>query len=258
MNIAFGTVLIFLLFVPGIIFRRAYYYGIFAKAHSKKTPLDELMWAIVPGIILQVSWIVIVKILFSSNYTVNFHTLSYLLMGSSDSDYSAWAFASINENIGKVILYNSTLCIAAFWCGRQARLIVRRNNYDKKYLFLRFDNQWFYIVTGEILDFPDNDFEPKEVDFVQVDILTKTQKETIIYSGIIKSYYLSKEGGLESVLISGAQRKVLNVSSTNEDDSAYYSIPGDFIVVPYSEILNINVRYINSDTLINEAIRLEA
>lgn len=61
---------------------------------------------------------------------------------------------------------------------------------------------------------------------------------------------MSKQGGLELIYLTEVTRRYLksdnlNKASTKNDliKDEYYYIPGDFVVLPYKDIKNINISY---------------
>ncbi|MDQ3050445.1 MAG: hypothetical protein M3Q95_06130 [Bacteroidota bacterium] len=102
------------------------------------------------------------------------------------------------------------------------------------------------------MEFNENAFQPKnKIDFVFVDILTKIDTDCIIYTGIAKSYMLSNDGGLSSILLSGAKRRLMSDDPEQIEEATsqerYYKIPGELLLIPNSSIININFRYVDLD-----------
>jgi hypothetical protein len=57
MNIAFATAIIFILLIPGILFRRFYFSGEFSKQFFKSTAFELFASTSIPSILLHVIWI---------------------------------------------------------------------------------------------------------------------------------------------------------------------------------------------------------
>ena len=100
---------------------------------------------------------------------------------------------------------------------------------------------------------------------MSIDALVETADGTILYSGIIQDYLLSKQGGLELLYLTQVTRRYFknyNLNIDQEDSTKirnddYYYIPGDFVVLPFKEIKNINISYYsiedgNSDATVEE------
>jgi len=154
------------------------------------------------------------------------------------------------SSINNIIAYNLYLWISSAVLGYSIKRIVRELKLDRKWKLLRFQNEWHYLITGEILDFPKILGEASDIDIVSVDAMVETNNGTIIYSGIIQDYLLSKQGGLELIYLTEVTRRYLKSDNLNNADTkgnsmqdGYYYIPGDFVVLPYKDIKNINISY---------------
>ena len=106
---------------------------------------------------------------------------------------------------------------------------------------MRFKNEWHYLVTGEILDFPHVPGEANTVDFVWVDLMVQTQEGTLLYTGVLNDYILSKENGLDRIYLSEVVRRYL--TDDYNKDRQEYEMPGNFMVFPFDKVLNMNITY---------------
>jgi len=105
----------------------------------------------------------------------------------------------------------------------------------------------YYPFSGRILDNPEN------VEFVQVDILVKSDHGNLIYCGILNNYYLSPDGSIDKIYLLNVYRRSFSSDSIEESknfldkelDDRYYNMPGEYFVIFGREILNINVTYYN-------------
>lgn len=238
MNIAFGTVLLFLIFVPGIVLRRTYLSGPFSKKYLNTKPIDELMWAIVPGAILQILGILTTQRLFE--HDIDFTSIAYLLIGTKEDANSAYAFAALKNHAAEIMYYNLSLWGIAAILGWTSMKAVRAFKLDRKYLLFRFGNLWHYLLSGEILDFPKISGESKNIGFALLDVLVKDADKSIIYSGELVAYELASEGGLSTITLKNVYRRYLE---DDENEDKYYDMPGEFFVIPYARIVNLNIDY---------------
>jgi hypothetical protein len=154
-------------------------------------------------------------------------------------------------NYHVIVIYTATLWIISFASGYLINLVIRRTHLDKRFKIFSFDNEWYYYLSGEILDFPNIEGTSKEVGLTFVDVLTKTGEETVLYSGILQKFDLKEDGGLASICLTNVQRKGFgNHKSSeigNQDPSREYfeykEFPSTFLVIPFENILNLNVRF---------------
>jgi hypothetical protein len=130
------------------------------------------------------------------------------------------------------------------------RAVIRKFKLDIRYKFFRLNNEWHYLFSGEILDFPDVVGESENIEIIQIDLLATTGEESVIYSGILQDYYLSKDNGLDRIYLSQVYRRKLKDDLAHADqsniqklDERYYQMPGELFVIHYDKIVNMNVTY---------------
>ena len=250
MNVALGTIIIVFLFTPGIIFRISYLNGPYSKQNFKSSPVDELFWSIIPAVFIQFTGILIVEKLFS--YTINLETLFYLIVGSTEGKVN---FQYVKNSLSGFLTYSLITFVISGLLGYGLRQFVRRLKLDLKYPFIRFNNDWFYLFSGLLLDFPGMPGETKDIEVIQVDALTKTNEGNVLYSGYLLDFYLSKTDGLDRLYLTSVYRRAFKDDITDEDyisggldekafDKRYYKMPGDIFVISYDQIINLNITYI--------------
>lgn len=189
MNLAFTTIALFLIFAPGILFRYSYYSYPLSKKYSKSSLVDEIALAIIPGLLIQIIGYFLVK--YFTSYEIDISQLGKLLLGTKTDDQTKSVFDSIQANLKEIFYYNLLLNILSFKLGDWLKRGTKVLRLDKKVAAFRFSNEWYYIMSGEILDFPFIEGDSTNIDFVVADILVTDGKETIIYSGVLVEYYLN-------------------------------------------------------------------
>jgi len=146
----------------------------------------------------------------------------------------------------KIVFYLVSLGIISAASGYLVRKLIRKLKLDRKYKLLRFQNEWHYVFTGEILDFPKVPGKSEEVDITYIDALVKTDEGTIIYMGLLADYVLSKDGGLDRIYLKDVRRRFLNNQTEQAEDNStnkYYELPGEFFVLAYDKIINLHITY---------------
>jgi hypothetical protein len=236
MSLAFSAVLIFLIFAPGAILRRSYFSGRFSIKFVSSSPLDEIVWAIIPGTFLH-----LIMIYFIQNFSsqqLDFATLGFLLVGTNDDANTARAFQALGSDIWLITKYNLTLWAVAAIMGHLSRLVVRRYRLDLKFNLLRFNNEWYYLLSGETIK-----TKPGEVNYVWIDALVETVGGSVLYSGFLVNFNLSRDGGLESIYLTEVTRRDLKSDLMDEakQKQKYHAIPGDIFVVKYTQVVNLNI-----------------
>jgi len=139
--------------------------------------------------------------------------------------------------------------------GFLSKWVVRKLKLDRKIKLFRFQNEWHYIFSGEILDFPKVSGEADDIDCSYVDALVRTDEGTVIYSGLLTDYILTKEGGIDRIYLSSVKRRFLKDDILNgpesqteqkpedPDDKRYYYLPGQFFIIPYNMVINLHITY---------------
>lgn len=171
MNLAFGTLLIFILLFPGFSFRSAYLGGPYTRKASATSFIDELIWSLAPAFVLQFLGYFFVESVLGQN--ISERAIYHLLTASPQVD-----FAIIENSLPGFFLYQVVIFGVAIAAGRGLKHLVLTNNLDCKYHFLRVHNDWYYLLTGKILDFEDWPGEAADVAAVQVDLVVEGKEHT--------------------------------------------------------------------------------
>lgn len=285
MNFLFGALLLIIILLPGVILRASYLSTSYGKRTFKFSVMDEIILSLIPTLILQGIFYAV------TNYfiiDINEQRLFYLFTNSDkvfNTPLPDW-------NILLFFLYTIVICVASAVIGIWARKMVHRKKLFIPYPILRFYNDWHYILRGIILDFPGHEGDAKNVSNVWVDVVTINKDDAYIYSGFLKEYYLTKDDGLDRIYLTNVQRRKLSEDSINNNDvksgagveqlydildnvevdydttiqnagdvdqitafvdNRYYFMPGDYFVIPYSEIKNINITYYTEQELPDDA-----
>ena len=234
MAFAVSTLFLFLFILPGITFKRAYLSSVFSRKVKFSGILDEVFWALFPSIIMHIlSYLLLLAAssIFYFDFDVKY-ILSTALLQQDNPDY-ANIFVSY-------LFYCTFVMTVSFFVGHASRKVVRVLKFDRKFKLFRFTNDWYYLLSGEFLDFPEVPDHPEEVSFKLVNALTSVGSQQMIYIGELIHFTLSDEGGLENIVLKDAKRRLLQ-DDLSED--RYYEIPGRYITIPYKTIVNINIRY---------------
>lgn len=246
MDLALSTILIFLIIIPGFVSRFCYFTYPFSNQARSSDFLTEVFWSIIPGIAIHFLYILIVERF--TSYIIVFDDVLFLISGSDDNARLDTIANNVHLNIGEIFLYYFVLLSISAILGFCIKTIVFKVGLDTKFDFFRYANQWYYILTGRILDIDDIPDDHKDIDLIGVDALCSVGGKNIIYIGELVRFYLSKDGGLESILLRYPIRRYL------EDDgqsNKYYDIPSNYLHIPYKDILNLNIKYIS---IIEESI----
>ncbi|KYG79248.1 hypothetical protein AWW67_12775 [Roseivirga seohaensis] len=279
MNIAFSTILFFLFIVPGLAFRRFYYTGEFSKEYFKSSSAEVFVMGIIPSLLLHwlglhlINWLTPTSLnfLFTEisipSLTVNFQLIGIILTGKGNDQYLLSGLKEIGLNLDYIISYNLILTLLGVVLGFLCKVIVRKLKLDRSIKILRFQNEWHYVLTSEVLDFPrvkttsPYNKNGKVLSAVYIDALVDVSEKdgAMLYSGILEDYRLSKDGGLDVLYLTNAYRRSLqadpaeNINSDDQDQkeldserpdkALYYYMPEHYFILKYEEIKNLNIYY---------------
>jgi len=261
MNFALPAVVIILLVLPGVLFSYFYRKG-FWKSPVTLGPIQNelakgLIWALV------INWFAITIVSIIPCRHINFEALIALLIGWSNlgtlqvQSYMDAIAGYPNTIISYLLLIN----ILGICSGLSLHSIVRKCHLDLRYDFLRFDNEWAYIFSGEarIFEVAQKDrtlksiknFLAQKIDFVFVSAVVEQGAEAILYWGILSDFYFDIEGNLKKIVLERSQRRSLSSDKqegedegvTPENSKRFYPIYGDYLVIFSNEIKNVNVDY---------------
>src|SRR3954470_19174961 len=148
MNIALATLTLLIILYLGFLFRRFYFTEEFSKEYFKQSVTDLIFSSIVPGFLIHfVGYFLFLK----GRTEIDVFTIGTLLSGTSDPVKVTQAFKAVYEKGPAILSYFTGVSIVGLVAGLLAKLIVRNFKLDRKYKLFRFQNEWHYIFSGEIL-----------------------------------------------------------------------------------------------------------
>jgi hypothetical protein len=243
MNIAFTSILIFILLAPGFLYLIAYNSSKLSVRNPNRNILKDLTWSIIPSLAIHLITMSLIEWL--TNYRIDFELLGNLILGVTTENKVEESFRALRKFIYPIFFYNLFVFAFSFFSGYGLQKIVRKCAFDRKIRYLRFSNKWHYIFTGECLDFPDVPDDYEEITDKIINVLCRVNDKTVLYTGEYFNYYIDKNGDLEAVHLKYPIRRYLeNDNSTPQD---YYEIESRYLVIPNSDIININFRYLNRE-----------
>ncbi|RYY24526.1 MAG: hypothetical protein EOO04_12955 [Chitinophagaceae bacterium] len=247
MEIALSGIVILIMLLPGISFCRGYYFGEFSNQYTSTDFFALLVNTILPSILIYLAAIPFISLL---QYSYDFKTLFGVI--SSNDNLVDVSIRNIEKFKTPIIIFQISINLFAFLIGRAAYSVVLRNSLDSRFGMLRYKNIWHYLITARFFNFRKNSDILKrdcvdDVDLTCVDALVIVNGETYIYTGVLMDYQLGKDGTLDLIIINEAQRKPLN-----EPNDLYKDIRGNYLVLKYADLLNLNFSFIQLDTAIDE------
>ena len=256
MEFAISAVLLLALLLPGFITQLTYTKGSWHwnSPTSTQTITEQIPSAVVLSGVLHTIW---ATAAFCLNQPINLDATVMLLLGSYGHDdvHFDTTIAAFSKHSYQIFWYFLTLYIASALSGYFGHSFVRKRKLDLKSKFFRFNNEWYYLLSGEILEFSEVNNSEGEIDGVYLTTVVHHNDKDYLYRGIVADFYFDKSGSLDRILMRLAHRRCLSNDRElgqpfNNDDPAftsddrYYDIEGDYFLLRYSEMSTINVDYI--------------
>ncbi|SNB27062.1 conserved membrane hypothetical protein [Flavobacterium psychrophilum] len=240
MNIAFTTILLFIILAPGFIARSAYNSSKLSINDANKNIVNELTWSIIPSLTLHTLFIGLLHNL--SSYYIDFQQLGNLILDVTTSNKAEDSFKQLGDFKYAIFSYNLILFTFSFFIGIAFRKwVIRKYGLDRTVRYFRFSNKWHYIFSGECLDFEDVPDKYEEITDKIINVLCKVNGKSILYTGEFFNYYIDSKGDLEAVHLRSPIRRDLDKDGGKQED--YYVIASRYLVIPNADIININFRY---------------
>jgi hypothetical protein len=243
MQFATIALIILIILLPGFIFRTAYsQWGISSYRPVEERPLaEQIPLAIVISAILHAVWL---SIGFAFGYPVNLNALLMILLGNFGKDSTKLESVLDSISLHPVLIpsYFISICLAALTFGVALKEFVRHFGLDLLFPFLRFNDNWFYLLTGEKKEFSDGEISfirPKIPDGVFLTAIIAHEKEDYQYKGIITDYFYDKDGALDSVVLISATRRKLAA-----EDGTAKEFREDYLLLKYADMSAIWLSYV--------------
>lgn len=257
MNIAFPALVVFLLLLPGVLLSYSYRRGFFQRSPVTLNPIrEEISRGVVWALFIHP---VALYVLGLFGKTPDATALLGLVLKQAPA-----SLAVANEDhLLHWVAYLVGINLVALLVGAGAHTFVRRRYLDLRYDWLRFNNEWHYLFSGEArifaIDQLERDFESiqafiesDDLDFVFVSVVIEQGDGPILYWGTLSDFFFDANGVLESIVLEDAQRRRLNSEEDDVDsdaatpvnDDRFYPIRGNYLVIRYADVKTLNLEYL--------------
>lgn len=263
MNIAFPTAFLFLLVLPGIIliiaFSRGRWPGPGDERLILETPyslgyLYKAGWCVFVSIVLHLLWYFVAT---SLGCHINIASAISLLVLPNDADQIETAIRSVSSDSIAISLYFASLYLFSWTAGLSLIRLIIYFRLDLKWKFLRVRNDWYYLLSGDILRFAweDSGIEDEEEIQVYISTVVHHTQNDYLYIGILNDFWLDTSGNLDRIMLAPAWRRTLkndrkydtqHEAGSIDADERYYPIAGNNIIIRYSEMVTLNIEYLAS------------
>ncbi|WP_175657450.1 hypothetical protein [Burkholderia ambifaria] len=247
MNVAFPAVFLFLVVLPGFIFRQ------FCQRREVRTfdhtpfsalVLQALLWAAAINLVValgvraigyEIELGDVVRLLVGGPTALN--NLGAQLTWLNQHPIAGPAYFALTCTLALVIALLCRGAVEYFGLDRRGSSVVR---------WVRGDAPWYYLFSG--LDHPD----PDAIDGAIVAAVVEFKEGSYLYTGVLLDWETNESGELDRLLLQNAQRRKLDrdrpydaeSGQFRDDPSRFYPIAGDVFVLRYDEIKTMNVTYL--------------
>lgn len=258
MEISIGFFLIIvLILIPGIIFRRLFYYNHFIKQfHAENSFLRFITISSIPGAFIFICVFFFYDIIFQAIDSASIVDFFKALINPTILFKEDSIYCNLNSTIKNSVLpflgfLYLVSCFVGFFSGRLIRLF-KLDNHIKLF---RFRNEWFYRFYGESYrnkrhkvaksgsvnqNTEKEILKKKKHLFTVADLLIETNNETYLYSGIVLDYEIDDTDYSKLTMVTlGNARKY----KSKNGYVIQKPIPGNLFVVPCEKLININLTY---------------
>jgi hypothetical protein len=233
MDFALGAILLIILLLPGVAIQNSYYSSLRQKQAGLNIPFSELLLrGLVFSLFLHTCGLYLVNHIFGVNISILYDAIEGKELNISNGNLS-----HLLEQFG---VYNLSMCSIVWLLTKQLKHKIRENNLDMNFGFLQNSNYWFNIFSARYLETANIDGRQSDTDLILLDARVKGN---IIYSGILYDFnYSQTKDELENIVLKSTVKRIYD---HKEDNSNPIAIPGVVFIIPNSEIININVHYLN-------------
>ena len=242
MDVALGGLVILIILLPGISFRKGYFSEEFSNQYTIRDFFTLFINTLFPSLILYLLALPIIFYFFGGYY-YDFRTLLGIL--SSNDELVKTSIEQIDKFKYQIIIFQGVVNLISFGIGLRARDVVLHFSIDAKNKFFRYKNIWHYLLTGKFILFERSQIElkrdtVKDIDITYIDAIVQVGETVFTYTGILVDYELSEDGTLDLIYITDSLRKPI-------DELEYKEINGHTLVLKYENIINLNLVFIQTE-----------
>lgn len=251
MEIALGGIVILIILLPGISFRKGYFSEEFSNQYTIRDFFNLFVNTLFPSLIIYFLSLPIIYCFFGGYY-YDFKTLLGIL--SSNESLVKTSIEQIDKFKYEIIIFQAIVNLISFGIGLRLRDIILHYSTDAKNKFFRYKNIWHYLLTGKFILFGRSQIRlekdtVKDIDITYIDAIVQVGEIVFTYTGVLVDYELSEDGNLDLIYIKDASRKPI-------DEVEYKDIKGHTLILKYNNILNLNLIFIQTEEKSNGDIAL--
>jgi len=251
MDIALGGIVVLIILLPGISFRKGYFSEEFSNQYTIRDFFNLFVNTLFPSLIIYFLSLPIIFYFFDGYY-YDFKTLLGIL--SSNDSLVKTSIEQIDKYKFEIITYQAVINLISFGLGLRLRDFILHYSFDAKNKFFRYKNIWHYLLTGKFILFERSQISLEkdtieDIDITYIDAIVQVGENVFTYTGVLVDYELSDDGNLDLIYIKDALRKPI-------EELEYKEIKGHTLILKYGNILNLNLIFIQTEEKPNGDISL--
>lgn len=227
---------------------------------------DEITWSSLFAGILHFAWVVAWCQTFDRSTKSIVENALILLVSPTGNNGNSLVKKAIEQSAqgaGEIFVYFFSLSMSAYALGLVSHWLVRHHGLDHRFATLRFDNPWFYALSGELISPlpPERQrlWRPSwwpagqiiQADVVQISAAVRQGEDVYIYIGSLRGYEFDRTGQLDRLILSATSRRLLSrdkrsASKTwkeDDRDERFYPIESFYFIIRYADICTLNIVY---------------
>ena len=217
MDIALGGIVILIILLPGISFRKGYFSEEFSNQYTIRDFFNLFVNTLFPSLIIYFLSLPVIYYFFGGYY-YDLKTLLGIL--SSNDSLVKTSIEQIDKFKYEIISFQVIVNLIS---GK----------------FILFERSQIRLEKDTVED----------IDITYIDAIVQVGENVFTYTGVLVDYELSEDGNLDLIYIKDASRKPI-------DELEYKDIQGHTLILKYSNILNLNLIFIQTEEKQNGDITL--
>lgn len=261
MGIAISLIFAIALILPGILFNYYLRKGTWKSPVVLQSFQNELAIGVLYSIAIHLLLLGLVDYFCSIQYDIIFQIFFESYSELSDSEMEK-VYKSVYHILGYFLLSYITAILA----GVLLFILIRKTRSDLVFQDFKFSNEWHYYFSGEARVFAMEKptyrdisrFLKQPIDGVYLSFTLSKNAEEYLYWGLLYEYYFDKKGQLDKLVLTEVSRRRLSDDKPDTDevldsddegpfsggDRRFYFIRGEYLVVNYSGIRDLNIEYL--------------
>ena len=246
MTLALTTIIVLVLASPGFIARSSYYKQKFNKQAIPKSMTEDvvrgLLYAMPIHLVVVFFWEHIHHRWWIGR-DIDFETVFRLLSGDYGADGRLYKpiVSNLYTNIHLILGYFTVVIAGAFFGGHWLRKRVWNNQLDVRFpAVFGYKSDWLYFLFGR-------GEAPQGVQILPyADVIVEhpgQNKSTRIYRGVVLDFITDEDGKLTDLVLIETRRGKFEKQSDDKDRFYWEAIPGDYFIIKYEQVLNLNMTY---------------